>query len=764
MKNNNIFSKEKTLKGSVNLEFPFIAKTREKECIEANLKNTEVLLKNALNNSTTTVFSQDRNLKYTWICNPQFDFLGHEIIGKTDWDIFQKEDAENFAKIKKNVLKTGVGREDEIKVTINNEIFYCTLRTEPIVNQNKKITGITCSLADITRLKNVEEYLRKEQYFTKKILETVPDTIYIIDLLKNQNLFINRQLPLGYSNKELEKWKNPAFFLRLVYPSDQEKVKFYFNKLLVTKDQNIQDIEFRILDKNRNWRWVETRNIIFEKDENGKARQILGMASDITSRKISEKELRRSEERYALAQRAANIGSWDWDVKSGNLKWSERVEPIFGLKNGEFDGKMNTFLKLIYSKDRKKVIDAVQATLKKEANYDIDHRIIYKKDGSIRWVRETGDVIRDEGGNAKRMIGIVQDITEKKKMEESLKERDDWLQAIIDNSGSIIYAKDIKGRYILFNKKCEVITGFKRKDVLGKKAADLFPKKYADTYTVNDLKVIKTKQMIQIEEEAMFKDRPFVALTVKFPIFDSIGNIKAVCAIGTDITEIKELEVRKDNFISMASHELKTPITSIKVFTQILQKMPQYNIAGKYLERLDEQVNKLTTLVNDLLDVSKIQTGKLQLGKSNFWLDEMVNESVEISQATTRKHNFIIERNPKLKIYADKDRVGQVFSNLLSNAIKYTPKGGDIIVNVSKNKKNVTVSIKDFGVGVPKRYQDRIFNRFFRVYKEKDKTFPGLGMGLYISYDIIKRHHGDMWVKSEKGKGSTFYFRIPTSK
>ncbi|MCL4415133.1 MAG: HAMP domain-containing histidine kinase [Actinobacteria bacterium] len=223
----------------------------------------------------------------------------------------------------------------------------------------------------------------------------------------------------------------------------------------------------------------------------------------------------------------------------------------------------------------------------------------------------------------------------------------------------------------------------------------------------------------------------------------------------------KILDEKEENFINIASHELKTPITSLKMFTQILQSMPQYEIAHKYLERMNVQLDKLTILVNDLLDVSKIQTGKLDLVKSNFALNEMILEVIELAQASTRKHKLIIKKNPHLKIMADKYRLEQVLSSLVSNAIKYSPRGGEVIINVKTSEKKAIVSIQDFGIGISKKYKEKVFNRFFRGCKETDKTYPGLGMGLFIASSIIERHNGSMWLKSKRGKGSTFYFEIP---
>ncbi|HLJ34561.1 MAG TPA: chemotaxis protein CheB, partial [Ktedonobacteraceae bacterium] len=234
-----------------------------------------------------------------------------------------------------------------------------------------------------------------------------------------------------------------------------------------------------------------------------------------------------------------------------------------------------------------------------------------------------------------------------------------------------------------------------------------------------------------------------------------------------DITERKELEAQKDAFLGMVSHELKTPVTSTKAYAQLLQRRfsqngdePTTNSLGK----MNTQLDRLTMLINDLLDVTSIETGKLQIHPSSFAIDDLVREIVEEMQRTTKTHHILIKETAQRQVYSDQERIGQVLTNLLSNAIKYAPRTEKILVRATASEDAggvVTVSVQDFGTGIPQEKQEQIFKRFFRVESPTQKNIGGLGLGLYISSEIIKQLKGHLSVESTPGKGSTFFFTIP---
>jgi len=231
-----------------------------------------------------------------------------------------------------------------------------------------------------------------------------------------------------------------------------------------------------------------------------------------------------------------------------------------------------------------------------------------------------------------------------------------------------------------------------------------------------------------------------------------------------DITEKKQLERQKDDFISIASHELKTPVTSMKAYAQILQRHPLLTNdkkAADMLLKMNLQMNRLTELVASFMNVYKLGTGKLRLHKKHFELNELITEVVANFQYTVSSH--VVEHNDKAKakVFADRERMNQVLVNLISNAIKYSPGEDKVVVHLSKSSDKVTISIQDFGMGIPKDEQNRIYERFFRAKGKKEGKIPGLGLGLFISAEIVKQHGGNLWVDSTEKKGSTFYFTLP---
>jgi signal transduction histidine kinase len=250
-------------------------------------------------------------------------------------------------------------------------------------------------------------------------------------------------------------------------------------------------------------------------------------------------------------------------------------------------------------------------------------------------------------------------------------------------------------------------------------------------------------------------------------VTDSRGRPWAVLSVLHDITQFKEQEQRKDEFIAMASHELRTPLTSLKGFLHLLGqrlRRQQDTQALVYLERVDHQVTRLTKLVTDLLDISRMQTGQLDYAMQPFQLDTLVREIVETVREGTASHHIRLEGQTHATILGDADRIGQVLINLLTNAIRYTPDADMIVVRLSAGQENACVSVQDFGPGIAREHQQKIFERYYQVSDANHQPFAGLGIGLYLASEIIKRHHGSISVESAPGQGATFSFTLPMQK
>jgi signal transduction histidine kinase len=228
--------------------------------------------------------------------------------------------------------------------------------------------------------------------------------------------------------------------------------------------------------------------------------------------------------------------------------------------------------------------------------------------------------------------------------------------------------------------------------------------------------------------------------------------------------ESRELEAKKNEFISMVVHELKTPLTSLKGYAQLIGKRCTKNgdeHTSQLVKRMDAQINKLNALIHDFQDATRFEAGKLRLCESYFSFDSIVKETIDEIQLINQQQTIQQEGEVSAMVWGDRIRIGQVITNLLTNAMKYAPMSDSIIVKTSADDHDITLCVQDFGPGIPPELQTKIFDPFYRIEASSQKEIAGLGLGLHIAAEIIKRHEGQIWVESEQGKGATFCFTLP---
>ncbi|OKS86477.1 GAF domain-containing sensor histidine kinase [Mucilaginibacter polytrichastri] len=245
---------------------------------------------------------------------------------------------------------------------------------------------------------------------------------------------------------------------------------------------------------------------------------------------------------------------------------------------------------------------------------------------------------------------------------------------------------------------------------------------------------------------------------------DADGNVTEYSGMFMDITERKMDDIRKNDFIGMVSHELKTPLTSLSAYLQMLHakaKKAEDSFTSGALEKANIQVKKMSGMINGFLNVSRLESGKIQLIKQDFILDQLVNEVMEETKLTVSSHPITFVPCQPFAITADRDKIANVISNLLSNAVKYSPKGKKIELRCNIVDGHAQVSVKDEGMGIKQQDIDKLFSRFYRVNSEDTQHISGFGIGLYLCAEIIERHNGKIWVESQLGVGSTFYFSLP---
>lgn len=371
----------------------------------------------------------------------------------------------------------------------------------------------------------------------------------------------------------------------------------------------------------------------------------------------------------------------------------------------------------------------------------------------------------NKDGGTDGILTFAYDVTEQVLARKKIEASEDLFHTLANSIAQLAWMANADGWIYWYNQRWYDYTGTTLEDMQGWGWEKVHHPDHIDKVVSEVKQLWHSTEPFELTFPLRRKDGVYRwFLTRVFPLKDQDGNVIQWIGTNTDIDDQKKALEQKDEFISIASHELKTPVTSLKGFTQILQmkfEKEDNNHAVDLLGKMDKQVDKLTKLIIDLLDATKIENGQLQFTLEDFDFDNLVTEVLEEMKRTTVTHEIIIETTTGKIVNGDRNRIGQVITNFISNAIKYSPGQNKIILSTGVKDNNVTLSVQDFGIGISDDKQAKIFERFFRVTGGAHETYPGLGLGLFISAEIIKRHKGTISLKSTQGKGSTFSFTLP---
>lgn len=385
---------------------------------------------------------------------------------------------------------------------------------------------------------------------------------------------------------------------------------------------------------------------------------------------------------------------------------------------------------------------------------DETHIVINKK-LNIFQIKKTP--YKNEQGKVIGIVGVARDVTEQKLHEESLTQLNKKIINILESITDAFFAIDNEWKFTYINNQAEVIFKRKRSRVLNKKIWDIFPETRDLEFYKKCSQAVKTGNPTEFEEY-------FPALKKWFEIHIYPAK-EGLSVYFNDITEKVELANRKDEFIAIASHELKSPLASIKAFNQILGKRLKGTDVQNdyYIERVESQIGRINSIISDLLDVTKISSGKLELNRERCDLKLFTQQVIADLKTTTMKTINFKCKATETTAEIDKSRMNQVLINLIMNAIKYAPNSNKVDIHLANKDDSIVISVTDYGVGIPEKDLKKIFERFYRV-KRTGKNPTGLGLGLYITSEIIRKHGGRITVKSKINKGSTFSIVLPISK
>jgi len=345
------------------------------------------------------------------------------------------------------------------------------------------------------------------------------------------------------------------------------------------------------------------------------------------------------------------------------------------------------------------------------------------------------------------------------------------LDAIIANSGDGIMILDCEYRVEVFNKALEEMTGVPASRAIGRPCHEVLDlRDHQQSHSVCEtecpLKFKSPGERLYVEGDVMRSDGSVITVGITYsPLFDDDGELVNVIANVRDITRFREAEEMKSTFISVISHELKTPVSLIKGYASTLRREDakwDEQTLRESLAVIEEESDRLNQLIDNLLDASRLQAGALKLELGYVALDKLAAQTVKKFRTQTHKHILSLDFPPDFPpVLGDSERLRQVLTNLLSNAIKYSPQGGTIRVSGRADDDWVYVAVSDEGIGIPKEEQERIFDRFYRVESSLSRRTQGAGLGLFLVKAVIEAHQGRVWVESAPGQGATFVFALP---
>ncbi|TXF75053.1 PAS domain-containing sensor histidine kinase [Chryseobacterium sp.] len=373
--------------------------------------------------------------------------------------------------------------------------------------------------------------------------------------------------------------------------------------------------------------------------------------------------------------------------------------------------------------------------------------------------------LRDDDGEIYAIMNVAMDVTELVNSRKKAQNSESEYKHLAEAMPQIVWTTTADGKFDYYNKNLMNLLNCTEEEV-----REFNFEKIIHPEDIINLRKIwteaaETQKTFTMEYRILdYRTDEYIwFLTRATPVIED-GVIMKWIGTSTNINEFKNLVNQKDTFLGIASHELKTPLTSLKLYAQVLERMLKKSGDDKnaeFAKKMDQQVIKLTSLIGDLLDVTKINAGKIHLNQNHFEFSQLVKETVEEQQMSTA-HSIELNIEKGGTVFADRDRISQVITNLISNAIKYSPEAGKIIVETKSTDSEVTFMVKDFGIGMPEEKKDKVFEQYYRVSGDEESTFPGLGLGLYIASQIIDRSEGKIWVDSVLGKGSTFCFSLPS--
>lgn len=505
----------------------------------------------------------------------------------------------------------------------------------------------------------------------------------------------------------------------------------------------------------------------------------------ILKHKLALNKLQKSEQRFDLAMNAISDGLWDWNIVENHIYVSPRYMSILGYEEGEFSGEVERWFALIHEDDRNNALRQLKKQLDNKTDTHEHEFRIRTKQGGYRWILSRGHVVeRDSSGHPNRIIGTHVDITERKITENELTYQRHFLRHIIDLIPNAIFVKNKQGHYILANKKMAELLNTNPEEMIGKSDQDFLHSTEAKILAHHDHDAFEYTDIPLVVEEhithALTGKKHYIQ-TIKRTLHEE-EDIYLLC-VALDITAWKHSEIElqqakeqaelanksKSEFLANVSHEIRTPMNAILGFADILKQEIHEPQCQEYLAAINSSAKALLVLINDILDLSKVEAGKLTLEYSAINILHILKDihTVFFSKIEEKKLDYSLEcpKDFPPSLLLDENRLRQILLNIIGNAIKFTASGYIKVTchffNEENGKVSITITVEDTGIGIVLSQHEDIFSSFTQQRGQSYSKYGGTGLGLTISKHLATMMGGDITVESEYGEGSIFTVTLP---
>lgn len=526
-------------------------------------------------------------------------------------------------------------------------------------------------------------------------------------------------------------------------------------------------------------------------ESNGEIVGIGSIGTDVTEMHKVRESLRIQQDRYERATEAANVGVWEWNLLTGEMYVAPNLERLLGCSEDEHISHIDDWYRRLEPGQEEVIKEKVNEYLAgRRHDEDLTTYSVMMPSGDVRWFETRSQPIIEENGKVMRLIGADTEITSRRQIELHVQEREALLNTILENLPVGILIKDSDFRFESANKTYIDWYGVDFEKLRGKRFEET-----SGFQVDNDYTLVKDQELAALQENGIverlstrnFADgRPHVVRITKFPIHDADGNITKIGSVSVDLTEQiriqEELEATnqrldaankaKSEFLAHMSHELRTPLNSVIGFSEMMRTETLGELGNQtykeYSDHIHSSASHLLDVINDILDISKIEAGELEIDESEIDLKDLVREVMTLaSQRTPGKllsvSSDVASAVPML--LGDARMIKQVLVNLLSNALKFTPDGGSVVVAAKCDPdRRVLLSVRDTGIGIAEQDIPRALQPFEQVRQSARLSHGGTGLGLSLSKKLVELHGAELFIKSEIGKGTTVTVMFPTNR